>query len=67
MYQELADMACERITAAITRAERGANPVKAVLDPIQSRRLDAPRSFRHYQDDALENGAASLSHQLGRL
>ena len=33
MYQELADMACERITAAITRAERGTNPVKAVLDP----------------------------------
>jgi len=33
MYQELADMACERITAAITRAEIGRRPVKAVLDP----------------------------------
>ena len=33
MYQELADMACERIAAGITRAERGASPVKAVLDP----------------------------------
>ncbi len=33
MYQELADMACERITAAITRAEIGKRPVKAVLDP----------------------------------
>ena len=33
MYQELADMACERITAAITRAEIGNRPVKAVLDP----------------------------------
>jgi type III restriction enzyme len=34
MYQELADMACERITAAITRAESAARPpVKAVLDP----------------------------------
>jgi len=34
MYQELADMACERITAAITRAEQGKErPVKAVLDP----------------------------------
>ena len=33
MYQELADMACERITAAITRAEIGERPVKAVLDP----------------------------------
>lgn len=33
MYQELADMACERITAAITWAEIGNRPVKAVLDP----------------------------------
>ena len=33
MYQELADMACERITRAITRAEIGKRPVKAVLDP----------------------------------
>jgi len=33
MYQELADMACERITAAITRAEMGSRPIKAVLDP----------------------------------
>lgn len=33
MYQELADMACERITAGITRALVGTRPVKAVLDP----------------------------------
>lgn len=33
MYQELADMACERITAGITRALVGARPVKAVFDP----------------------------------
>ena len=33
MYQELADMACERITAAITRAQIGSRPVKAMLDP----------------------------------
>ena len=33
MYQELADMACERITAAITRAEIGSRPVKIVPDP----------------------------------
>ena len=33
MYQKLADTACERITAAITRAEIGGRPVKAVLDP----------------------------------
>jgi len=33
MYQELADMACERITAGITRAFVGQRPIKAVLDP----------------------------------
>ena len=32
MYQELADMACERITAAITRSMSDRQPIKAVLD-----------------------------------
>ena len=33
MYQELADMACNRITAAITRQFLGERPMKALLDP----------------------------------
>ena len=33
MYQELADMACERITAGITRKLIGERPVKIVPDP----------------------------------
>jgi type III restriction enzyme len=33
MYQELADMACEKITAGITRSLVGKSPIKAVLDP----------------------------------
>ena len=33
MYQELADVACERITAEITRSLVGEKPIKAVLDP----------------------------------
>ena len=33
MYQELADTACNRITAGITRAFEGERPVKALLDP----------------------------------
>jgi type III restriction enzyme len=33
MYLSLADMACERITAGITRALVGERPIKAVLDP----------------------------------
>ncbi|MDZ4656522.1 MAG: DEAD/DEAH box helicase family protein [Bythopirellula sp.] len=33
MYQELADIACERITAGITRKLVGERPIKALLDP----------------------------------
>lgn len=33
MYQELADMACNKITAAITRQFIGERPIKALLDP----------------------------------
>lgn len=33
MYQELADIVCERITAAITRKTLGKSPIKAILDP----------------------------------
>ena len=33
MYQELADMACERITKGITNAFIGERPIKALLDP----------------------------------
>lgn len=33
MYQELADMACNRITAAITQEFIGERPIKALLDP----------------------------------
>jgi type III restriction enzyme len=37
MYQELADEACNRITAAITKAEQGnSRPIKAVLDPYNA-------------------------------
>ncbi len=34
MYQELADMACSRITAGITQKFIGTNPIKALLDPF---------------------------------
>jgi type III restriction enzyme len=33
MYQDLADIACNRITAGITRALEGQRPIKAMLDP----------------------------------
>lgn len=33
LYQELADMACNRITAAITQSALGERPIKVLLDP----------------------------------
>jgi type III restriction enzyme len=33
MYQELADMACERIQAGITRSLVGERPIRAIMDP----------------------------------
>ncbi|ADY14190.1 BPTD_3080 family restriction endonuclease [Sphaerochaeta globosa] len=33
LYKELADIACERISNAITRASSGENPIMVVLDP----------------------------------
>ncbi len=33
LYPQLADMACERISTAITRSMVGTRPIKAVLDP----------------------------------
>ena len=57
MYQELGDMACERITAAITRAEIGSRPVKVVLDPYNPVGSTAYVNFntsktRRYETDA---------------
>ena len=34
MYQELADLACEKITAAITRTHLDERPIMALLDPF---------------------------------
>ena len=36
MYQELADLACERITTGIVTRFAGETPIKAVLDPYNS-------------------------------
>ncbi len=58
MYQELADMACNKITAAITAAFAGDRPIKAVLDsynPIGSTahvRFNTSRPHRWQTDPA---------------
>lgn len=57
MYQELTDMACERITAGITNALVGERPIKALLDPYNPTGSTAHVNFttsktRRWQTDA---------------
>jgi type III restriction enzyme len=54
MYQELADMACERITAGITRAFVGERPIKAVLDPYNPAGSTAHVNFNTSKTDRWE-------------
>lgn len=54
MYQELADMACERITAAITRSLIGTRPIKAVLDPYNPTGSTAHVNFNTSKTDRWE-------------
>jgi type III restriction enzyme len=57
MYQELADMACERITAGITRAFVGTRPIKAVLDPYNPTGSTRHVSFNTSKTDRWETAA----------
>jgi type III restriction enzyme len=57
MYQELADMACERITAAITRSLVGTRPIKAVLDPYNPTGSTNHVSFNTSKTDRWETAA----------
>jgi type III restriction enzyme len=61
MYQALADIACERITAAITRAEAGKRPIKAVLDPYNPTGSTIHVNFATSKTDRWE-AAASRCH-----
>jgi type III restriction enzyme len=51
MYQELADMACERITAGITLAFVSERPIKAMLDPYNPVGSTMHVSFRTSKPD----------------
>ena len=54
MYQELADMACERITAGITRSLIGERPVKVMLDPYNPIGSTAHVNFNTSKTDRWE-------------
>ena len=54
MYLSLADMACAKITAGITRALVGERPVKAVLDPYNPTGSSIHVNFRTSKRDRWE-------------
>jgi type III restriction enzyme len=51
MYQALADMACNRITAGITRRFVGERPIKAMLDPYNPTGSTASVNFNTSRTD----------------
>lgn len=57
MYQELADIACERITAAITTSMQGQTPIKAILDPYNPTGSTNFVNFRTSKTDRWETDA----------
>ena len=58
MYQELADRACERITAGITTKLLGERPIKAVLDPYNPAGSTAHVHFTTSKKTRWKTGAA---------
>jgi type III restriction enzyme len=63
MYQELADMACNKITAAITRQFLGERPIKALLDPYNSIGSSMNVRFNTSKPDRWEtNGPPPKNH-----
>jgi type III restriction enzyme len=66
MYQALADMACERITAGITRALIGERPIKAVLDPYNPTGSTKHVNFNTSKKDRWEtNGPPPAASSIG--
>jgi type III restriction enzyme len=59
MYQELADLACNRITAGITRALEGQRPIKALLDPYNPTGSTAHVRFNTSRTDRWETSSKS--------
>ena len=63
-YKMLADMACERITAGITRALVGSRPIKAVLDPYNPTGSTAYVNFNTSKTDHWETSGPPPKCQL---
>jgi type III restriction enzyme len=59
IYQELADMACNRITAGITRKFLGERPIKALLDPYNPTGTTSEVRFNTSRTDRWQTSSKS--------
>lgn len=59
MYQQLANMACERIAAGITRRFLGERPIKAILDPYNP---VGSTSYVRFNTSRADRWETSLKH-----
>jgi type III restriction enzyme len=57
MYQELADIACQRITTGITNSLEGKRPIKAMLDPYNPTGSTIHVNFNTSKKDRWETDA----------
>jgi type III restriction enzyme len=64
MYQELADMACNRITAAITRKFLGERPIKALLNPYNPTGSTRFVRFNTSKPDRWETNGPPIKNQV---
>lgn len=64
MYQGLADMACNRITAAITRQFLGERPIKALLDPYNPTGSTAHVRFNTSREDRWDTSGPPPKNQV---
>jgi type III restriction enzyme len=64
MYQELADMACNRITAAITRKFLGERPIKALLDPYNHTGSTSDVRFNTSRTDRWDTSGPPPKNQI---
>ena len=62
MYKDLADMACEKIAAAITRSLAGEKPIKAVLDPFNPTGSTKYVNFTTSKEDRYDTATGNKCH-----
>jgi type III restriction enzyme len=60
LYEALADMACNKITAGITRALEGTRPIKALLDPYNPEGTTAHVRFNTSRPERWETSGPPL-------